>query len=313
MLVSPYQVVNDAWWHILNDKYMWLPVWGKPRVGKTTFKMRLAFAIYKDWDKVLGSIVFNLGGLIYKIQKGEPQRIWTRNQLHNRVPIILFDDWGGTSNKATTQYDKGWDVFKGAFDLLGTHVTILAASMVEPTEPTFQLQLKYTHEVWIPVTGWYKYDKVDWQQDYRGWQPGQRKVWVETQRYGMVPADVYKQYNEMRMALVEEAFVRVTDATAESQLEVLLKRLQPSDIQLMEMLQTWGPSHYDKIMNELGVDGKDVLVRCKARNLVIPIKITESGYYKYDLTDFALVTLEAIRKNRSIDQKQDTTKKVGTS
>jgi len=292
------QVVKDMWNIILDDKWMWMVVWGKQRTGKTTVQMQLAYSVYKDWDKVLNSFVFNLSGLLYKMDKGKPEQILTRNMLHNRIPLLIYDDWGGSSNKAQTQYDKAWDVFKGGFDLLGTKVAIIIASMVDPSEPTYQLQQKYTHEIFVETRGIYKYDVVDWQQDYRGWQPKRKKEWIETQKFKPVPDDVYKQYDEMRMALVDEVEQRIRDAIAETQTEYILKRIEPIDIKLLELIQASGPVYMKKIEHDVGPDARQILTRCKARNLVVPIRVHEDSlhYYKYDLTDLGIQILSAINK-----------------
>ena len=165
------------------------------------------------------------GGLLYKLNKGEPERIPTANKLHFRVPLIIYDDFGGQSNKAETQHDPAWDVFKGGFDLLGTQVAVILASMVDPTEPTFQIMQKYTHELFLPQRGVYKYDKVVWNQDYKGWKPRKSKDWIETNHFLPVPRDVYMQYDEMRLSLVEEMKQRIQDAIADSRTDQILKRL----------------------------------------------------------------------------------------
>ena len=56
------RLVADIWDAILNDKWMWVPVWGEQRTGKTTIQMQCSYAVYNDWDKVLQSFVFNLSG-----------------------------------------------------------------------------------------------------------------------------------------------------------------------------------------------------------------------------------------------------------
>ena len=286
------------WDAILNDKWMWMVVWGKQRTGKTTIQMQLAHAVYKDWDMVLNSFVFNLSGLLYKIDRGQPTRIFTKNLLHNRIPLIIYDDWGGSSNKAQTQYDKAWDIFKGGFDVLGTDMSILIASMVDPSEPTFQLQQKYTHEIFVPERGVYKYDTVNWYQDYRGWQPKRKKDWIETQFFFNVPRDVYKQYDEMRMSLVDEVKQRIRDAIAETQIEHILNRISPIDIKLLELIQAKGLVYMELIKNDIGPDAKEVVTRCKARNLVVSVRVREdkTKYYKYDLTDLGIQVLDAINK-----------------
>lgn len=287
------RLVRDVWHTILDDQWMWMVIWGKQRRGKTTCALQLAYAVYGDWDKVLQCFVFTLPGLLYKMKKGTPERVWTRNQLHNRVPMIIYDDWGGSANKAMTQHDKAWDVFKGAFDLFGTKLAVLVATMVDPREPTQQLMDKYTHEVWIPFRGVYKYDEVDWRQDYWGWKPTTKKDWIESQDFYQVPADVYKEYDEMRMSLVDEAVQRITDAMVES-IGFTLNRLLPLDVKLLYIIEKRGPIFHRKVKEELGEEeGKETLVRCKARNLVVPIR--KSGtYYKYDLTDFGREVLRAL-------------------
>jgi hypothetical protein len=292
---SKPRIVEDVWRIILDDKWMWCVVWGEQRTGKTSLQMQIAQAVYKDWDKVLQCFVFNLGGLLYKLDKGQPERIPTLNKLHFRVPLIIYDDFGGQSNKAETQHDPAWDIFKGGFDLLGTQVAVILASMVDPTEPTFQIMQKYTHELFLPSRGVYKYDKVIWNQDYKGWKPRKTKEWIETNNFLPVPMDVYRQYDEMRLSLVDEMKQRIQDAIAESRTDQLLKRMLDSDVKLLETIQARGPTYYEKIAEEVGADAKEALIRCKSRSLIVPVR-KDSGYYKYDLTDLGYEILDALKK-----------------
>jgi hypothetical protein len=57
-----------------------------------------------------------------------------------RVPALNWDDFGAYSNKAVTQYQEAWDHFKGGFDILGTKLGVMVATMVDPLEPTFQIR-----------------------------------------------------------------------------------------------------------------------------------------------------------------------------
>lgn len=286
-------IIRDIWDAILNDKWMWVVVWGPQRCGKTTLQMQIGHYVYYDWDEVLQSFVFNLSGLLYKMDRDEPKRILTLNKLHNRIPYIIYDDWGGSSNKAITQYDRAWDLFKGAFDLLGTEIGVLCASMVDPAEPTFQLQQKYTHEVFIPQRGIYKYDEVEWEQDYKGWKPRKKKTWIETNYFEPVPDEVYKQYDEMRMSLVAEVKQRIQDEMAETHIPYILKRIQPSDINLLETIQQKGMIQRKSLERWLGEQGKEALVRCKARNLVVPVR--KKTTYWYDITNLGLDVLETLK------------------
>jgi len=288
-------LVRDIWDAILNDKWMWIVVWGKPRCGKTTLQMQTAYEVYKDWDKVLKSFVWNLSGLLYKMDKGEPELVPTLNKLHMRIPILLYDDWGAHSNKAETQYDRAWDIFKGGFDVLGTKIAVLMASMVDPTEPTFQIGQKYTHEVFIPERGVYKYDEVDWQQDYRGWKPRKKKDWIETNTFVEVPLDVYKQYDEMRMSLVDDVTQRIKDAMADTLIDKTIKRLQPIDKKLLEIIQKKGMVCAKTIRDKYGEKIREAIIRCKARSLIVPVRKGTS--YWYDITDLGLEVLQSLNSS----------------
>lgn len=289
------RIVRDFWHIVNNDRYAWIPVWGEGRCGKTTLAMLLMYAIYKDWDLVLNGIIFNLSQLIYKLRKGEPKLFPTVTKpCHMRVPILCVDDFAAQCGKAKTQHEKSWDIFKGSFDTLGTRVGILLATMIEPTSPTEQLLLKYTHEIKVDAvdsnTRIYKYDKCSRQQDYRGWKHRQKKDWIEEQEFGQVPLDVYEQYDEMRLSLVDEVFVSVIDSMAEDNVEYALKRMGSFDYQLLNLIRRFGPINYHKIKAELGGKGKECLARCKGRGLIVPVRKSKD-YYTYDITDLGLDVL----------------------
>jgi adenosyl cobinamide kinase/adenosyl cobinamide phosphate guanylyltransferase len=286
------QVVKDIWKAILEDDWMWIVVWGKPRSGKSTIQMSLGYEVYKDWDQVLQSLVYNLAGILYKMDNGIPCRIMTRNKFHNRVPVLLADDFGAQGNKAKTQHELAWDTFKGMFDTLATKIAVIIASMGMPTSLTQQLAEKYTHEIYVPSKGVAKYDRVDWQQNFAGWQPKQNKDWIQIFDFEPVPIDVYKQYDEFRMSLVDELEQLVKDSMAESQILSTIKRMQQIDFDFLELLHSKGTVTNDWINEEENRKYKDALMRCKARSLAVPLKRGSS--YHYDITDFGLEVLNTI-------------------
>jgi hypothetical protein len=302
------QIVKDFWNIINYDQYAWIPVWGKGRCGKTTLAMLLMFKIYHDWDMVLNAIVFNLNQLLYKMQKGEPKLFPTLTKLvHMRVPVLLIDDFAAQCGKAKTQHEKVWDLFKGSFDTLGTRIGVLLATMIEPTSPTEQLLLKYTHEIKVDRVNSkkrvYKYDTCERQQDFKGWKHRQKKSWIEEQEFDRVPLDVYKQYDEMRQSLVDEVFVSMQDQMSEDTVGDLMKKIEPVDVQLLRLIKQLGPIHHHKLSDEFGENGKKALVRCKARGLIVP-KRKSKAYYVYDITDLALNLLKACEVKGSVDETQ---------
>lgn len=297
-------VLKDIWEAILDDSWMWIVDWGKNRKGKTTLAMKLAYEVYKDWDQVLQSIVWNLSQLKYKMKNGLPRRILTRNMLHDRVPMLILDDMGATSNKAKTQHELAWDIFKGAIDTYSTKVAVLIGTMLIPSEPTYQIYQKYTHELWVYEKGKAKYDVVDWQQDYRGWQARQGKEWIDSFTFETIPMEVYKEYDEQRCSIADELDQQIDDAIQETQTPMTLKRLQPIDVELMELIQSKGQVSYDFLHLPEYCDDKyhDALIRCKARSLVIPVR-KQSAYW-YDLTSFGFQILEAWKQQEQNKEKE---------
>ena len=300
-------LVQDIVFSVDNDRYMWMPIWGEPRTGKTTLALLLMFKVYKDWDKVLEAVIFDLNGLLYKMQKGIPQLFPTVTKpTHMRVPILLWDDFAAKSGKAQTQHERAWDVFKGAFDTLGTRIAVILATMVNPRSPTEQLLQKYTHEVLVQIDSdgkrYYKYDKCKSQQDFSGWRSRQNKAWLETQKFGKVPLDVFKQYDEMRTSLVDEVFVSMQDAMSEDTIGKLMKRVLPVDFKLLFLIRQEGLINYKKIKTRLGADGIRGITRCKARGLITPLRKGRT-YYNYDITDLGIDLLKTHLEEEILSKK----------
>lgn len=289
-------LLRDLWKAILHDSWMWIVVWGKPRTGKTMVQLNCGYEIYQDWDAVLQAFVFNLNGILYKMKRGEPCRLLTLNGLHNRVPIIFPDDFGAQCNKAKTQHEPAWDIFKGAFDTLATKVGVLMASMGNPSEATQQIQEKYTHEIYVEHRGYAKYDAVNWEQNFSGWQARQNKVWLHEFEFDLVPKDVYKEYDEMRLSLVDELFLQIDDAQIENEGLRVFRRLTDQDVHLIELFQTQGQIPWEWFSKPENEKWKEVLKRCKARAIVVPVR--HGTAYWYDLTDFGYNVLTLVQAKK---------------
>jgi len=290
-------LVRDLYDIIDNDKYAWIVCWGPPRYGKSTLCLLLAYWIYKDWDKVLDCIVFNLNQLLYKLERGIPERWPTRNQLHDRTPLLIWDDFACHAGKAKTQHERSWDIFKGAFDSLGTKLGVLIANMVTPSSPTQQLTEKYSHELYVYSRGRCKYDRVKHQQDYYNFRTRQNKEWLCDFEFAEVPKDVFKQYDEMRCSLADEVLVSIKDVMAVTEVETIVKRVKPIDVNLLRLIDEKGPTYSKAILEELGAESRDALVRLKARGLIVPRR-ESAHYYKYDMTDLGVSVLEALNREK---------------
>jgi hypothetical protein len=298
-------VVKDMLQAIDNDLYMWVVIWGEARTGKSMLALLILHWIYQDWRKVLNAVTFNLSQTVYKIKHNLPELRPTQNMLHNRIPALLWDDFGAHSNKAKTQHDRAWDTFKGGFDVLGTRIGVLMATMVEPSEPTQQLQNKYTHEIWVYERGRAKYDRYHSQQDYRGFRTRGRKTWVDDFEFDPIPDEVFKEYDQMRQALADEVLLAIEDVVVETQLAYLIRRLDKYDLTVMQMIKDMGPVYHQKVYEQLGKDlGKKVLTRLKSRGIITTLTDRDSGYYRYDMNDIGFEILkELASQTTSIDSK----------
>jgi len=288
-------VVKDMIKAIENDLYMWVVIWGEPRTGKSMLGLMILYWIYRDWEKVLEAVTFNLSQTVYKIKHNLPE-VWpTRNKLHMRIPALLWDDFGAHSNKASTQHDPAWDKFKGGFDVLGTKIGVLMATMVEPSEPTQQLQNKYSHELWCYGRGKVKYDRYYRLQDYKGFRSKGRKTWIDDFEFDPIPDEIFREYDQMRQALADEVLVSIEDTMVESGLDYLMRKLEPMDYQLMRIIKESGPIYHDRVYAEFGRDlGKKILTRLKSRAVISPVRDPSTGYSRYDMYEIGFEILKAL-------------------
>ena len=226
------------------------------------------------------------------ITHGEPEKWPTRNGLHMRVPIVVYDDFGSSTNKAATQHDVSFDMVKGLWDVLATKVAVIVATMCDPTEATLQLQ-RYTHEVQVLRKGSYKYDSCVWQQNFRGWQTRPKKIFIEENTFDMWPDQVYREYDEQRQELCDEAFVRVEDATVASQLDFIMKLSKPKDFEILKLIDTRGPIEPHEMIRPYGSEEKLAITRLKARQLIVPIH-DGKPHLRYDLSPLGQAALSKL-------------------
>ena len=289
-----YKVIRDLWHYILEDYWAYVVVWSPPRLGKSTCKMRIANCVYHDWEMVLDSIVFNLGGLLFKMEKKLPMRIWEKKHLHYRIPMLIGDDWGANANKAKTQSEPAWDLVKGMWDTLGTAITAVFVSMNQPDEITRQLANKYTHELYIEKRGVAKWDKVFWSQNFYGWQPNQKKDWKQTFEFDEVPSDIYARYDEMRCSLVDEMRIQVQAKIADTETDRIMKRLTPADYEALELIHRLGPLSDAQVRASPSPERlKEAIKKCRAYGLLIPVRGDLAEHRsRHDISDLGLEILK---------------------
>ena len=235
--------------------------------------------------------------LCKKLKQDVPENCLDLNGLHERVPILIADDFGAQCNKAKTQHEPAWDIFKGAFDTLGTKIGVLFASMGMPSGATQQIQEKYTHEIYVDRPWHAKYDKVDWQQNFGGWQAMQNKIWLHEFTFEPIPMEVYRRYDSMRLNLVDELLLQIDDAQIENEGPKTFRRLTKEDVEYIELVNRKGQVSYDYLTSEEGKKYKQIAWRCKTRG--ITAAVTHGKTYWYELTDFGYNMLTLIQTKRA--------------
>jgi hypothetical protein len=172
--------------------------------------------------------------------------------------------------------------------------------MSTPEQPTSQIEHKYTHEVVISERGKYKYDKVIWQQDFKGWQARHSKDWQQDDYFNEVPSVRFKPYDEMRVSLADEVLTNIEDAMAQK-IPFLLKRLDEDDVALLTDIRMHGPIPDDGPRRERYTES---ILKCKARQLVVSTKRENTkGTYHLDITNLGLDVLTEHDKEQSKDDK----------
>lgn len=297
---------------VLDDLWMFTVLWGEQRTGKSTLALWCVYFLWRMlkpeltedelWQRVYNSCVFNLSQVIYKMRSPTSPRVWDMKHLHNRVPVLLWDDFGAHSNKAVTQHELAWDYFKGGFDVLGTKVAIIIVTMTTPEQPTSQIEHKYTHEIKIMERGVYKYDKVVWQQDFRGWNAKHSKFWQQTQRFSVVPMTRFLEYDGMRQTLADEVLVKIQDAMSQK-IPWILKRTHDCDLRLLERILNHGPIGTQVIYRNDDGEAKEMVTRLKAHQLVI--SNIRKGHPYLDITDLGLDVLKEWRIGEEAVDRQE--------
>jgi hypothetical protein len=105
----------------------------------------------------------------------------------------------------------------------------------------------------------------------------------------------FRQYDEMRMGLADEVLQSIDDSLVETHIDTLMKRVQPIDLNLLELVYTKGMIHSRDIDKEMGEDGRMALIRCKSRGLLVPVRVQEH-WYKYDITPLGIDLIKKMKE-----------------
>jgi len=188
---------------------------------------------------------------------------------------------------------------------MGTSVTNLMLTMLDPSSITNQLMFKYTGEIQLLEKGHYKFDKIRFLQDYRGWRPKIKKIPIEHNTFDKWPNWVYEEYDAIRMSLVPEVFQRIRDAEKRSRIDDLLELTNSCDVAVLRKIAEHGPIKSVELitfLNEQQIDGKQTVNRCKSRSIINPVKCGDN-YWKLELGFLGNEILKALDKDKDLEHK----------
>ncbi len=299
------RLLTDTYDAVLDDAFLFGIFWGEARKSKTTLVGHVLHNLFNnDWNKTLMAIRFNLDQTLTNIEKGIPERVWTKNGFHNRVPGVCWDDFSATGNKARSQYDTGFDEFKAGFDVFGTSVANIFLTMLDPASITNQLMWKYNFEVQLIEKGHYKYDRCQWRQCFNGWRPIVKKIPIENNTFDPWPRWVYLEYDQLRMSLVPEVFQRIRDAQKLSKIDELIQLCDADVLTALRKIQLTGPMRSPDLityLKEQNIQGKYTVNRCKSRSLLNPQRYGDN-YYKLELGFLGNELLKALDKDQDLEK-----------
>jgi 6-phosphogluconate dehydrogenase len=95
---------------------------------------------------------------------------------------------------------------------------------------------------------------------------------------------------------VDELFQQIDDAQIENEGLRVFRRLDSNDVELIEMMAQRGEIPYEWFTKPENEKWKEVIKRCKARNIAVPVR--HGTVYWYDLTDFGFNMLSLIQAKR---------------
>ena len=128
--------------------------------------------------------------------------------------------------------------------------------------------------------------------------PRRKKEWLDEFEFTRIPMDVYKEYDEHRLELVDLLNQLIKDRMIESDGARIISRLDDKDRFLLHKISEAGRLPYTWFLEKENVAFRQVVKKAKARSLVIPIKKGKNTYY-YDLTDFGQEVVNTLKQMQS--------------
>lgn len=174
-------------------------IYGKQRVGKTSYGLQVLYDIYENWDKVLNRIFFKLEDLVDFLRKTHKQR--------KDVDAILWDDCGVYGSSGLWFSDRQMaEYLQNLIDVVGIR---LGGFLMTTPNPENLLKCLRSYE-------FYRVKCVRHNQRNRRLAKGYKTILYPSGKLitpkdfrdyydVMLPDDVYEEYEEIRESYLNEA------------------------------------------------------------------------------------------------------------
>lgn len=181
-----------------NDGFTGAIIYGKQRIGKSSYAMQIGYDIYKNWDDVVKYTFFKLDDLISFLKN--------LTATHGYIPYMIVDDAGVHLSKHT-YYSNRMDAqfLSNLFDVVGVAVKSIVFTTPDPGNILKAIRRYEFLRVKIIKRG----------DDHRRLARGYRNIMLPSGMFRiktdfmdsykvMLPDDIYKEYSKVRWGYLEE-------------------------------------------------------------------------------------------------------------
>ncbi|RLG76816.1 MAG: hypothetical protein DRO12_03780 [Thermoprotei archaeon] len=189
-------------------------IWGIQGSGKSSYMLQMGYWIYKDWDKVLSSLVFKPNDFVKRL-KSIP--------VNRRTPCLLWDDIGVHYPSSTFKTDiKQYEAIDSAWAAVRTKCNIIIMTIPLIDRLAKNIKDNVTFEVFLGRNQKVMIRRLFHLPGLNRMESNFFKILLE-KPYKInlydVPTDVFKEYWELRLRLTEEALDRLDKTVEEEDLK----------------------------------------------------------------------------------------------
>ena len=180
-----------------NDGFTGAIIYGKQRIGKSSYAMQVGYDIYKNWDDVARYTFFRLDDLIEFLQE--------LTAKHEYIPYMIVDDAGVHLSKHVFFSDRSNAQFiSNLFDVVGVAVKSIVLTTPDPGNILKGLRRYEFLRV-----------KIVKHTNYRRLAKGYRNIMLPSGTFRIrtdftdsfkvkLPDEIYEEYSKVRWGYLEE-------------------------------------------------------------------------------------------------------------